>query len=118
MAKYLVLIWGDEATWEAATQEWYDENTKGHEAFNAAAGAAVIGSGELTPSAKAVSIRTRSASGQLISDGPYAETKEIIGGYYLLEAADLDEATRLAALIPEASAPTSGVEIRPIANSD
>jgi hypothetical protein len=117
MAKYLVLIWGDEQTWEAATQEWYDENSKEHEAFNEAAGAAVIGGGELTASPKAVSIRTRSAEGQLISDGPYAETKEVIGGYYLLEAADLDEATRLAALIPEASAPTSGVEIRPIKES-
>jgi hypothetical protein len=117
MAKYLVLIWGDKATWEAAPQGWRDENTKGHEAFNAAAGAAVIGGAELYAPPKSVSIRTRSAEGQLISDGPYAETKEVIGGYYLLEAADLDEATRLAALIPEASAPTSGVEIRPIKES-
>jgi hypothetical protein len=115
MEKYLVLIWGDEQTWETAPPEWVEENSKAHEAFNAAAGTAVLGGGALEVSTMSVSIRTRSAEGQLISDGPYAETKEVIGGYYLLEAPDLEEAIRLARLIPEASAPTSGVEIRPIA---
>jgi hypothetical protein len=117
MAKYLVLIWGDEPTWEAATQEWVDENTKAHQAFSAEAGAAVVGGAELEPSGKSRSIRTRPGQEQLITDGPYAETREVVGGYYLLEAPDLAEATRLARLIPEASAPTSGVEIRPFRES-
>jgi hypothetical protein len=117
MAKYLVLIWGDEQTWESASQEWIDDNAKGHENFSAVAGPAIIGSHELEPATAATSIRTGSAGQQLVSDGPYTETKEVIGGYYLLEAPDLDEAIRLARLIPEASAATSGVEIRPIRES-
>jgi hypothetical protein len=118
MAKYLVLIWGDEQTWETASPEWAEDNSKAHRAFIAAAGTAVLGGGALEGSTRSVSIRTRSGEDQLVSDGPYAETKEVIGGYYLLEAPDLEEATRLARLIPEASAQTSGVEVRPIVAPD
>lgn len=117
MAKYLVLIYGDEQVWAQAAPEWHQRNAEGHEAFNAYAGAAVIGGDELEPSATATTVRTDSAGHQAATDGPFLETKEAIGGYYLLEAGDLDEAIRLAERIPEASAPTSGVEIRRIKRS-
>jgi hypothetical protein len=114
MAKYLVLIFGDEQTWLAASPEWEEQNAAGHTAFHNAAGSAVTGGNELEVAAKAVSLRGNSSGGFTRTDGPFLETKEVIGGYYLLEAPDLDEAVRLAGRIPEASAPTSGVEIRAI----
>jgi hypothetical protein len=114
MPKYLALIYGDAQTWAEASDEWEQQNGAAHGAFNAAAGSAVLGGAELEPVTAAVTLRP-GANGQPVpTDGPFLETKEVLGGYYLLEAADLDEAVRLASGIPEASAPTSAVEIRPI----
>ncbi len=114
MAKYLVLIYGDEKKWAAASEEWGRDNAAAHGAFAAQAGPAVLDGHELEPSAEAVSIRASASQPYLRTDGPFVETKEGIGGYYLLEAPDLDEAVRLAALIPEATAEGSGVEVRPV----
>jgi hypothetical protein len=114
MAKYLVLIYGDEEKWAAASPQWNQENVEGHRAFNAAAGAAVIAGNELERTAKAVTWRSDSAGRPHTTDGPFLETKEVVGGYYLLEAANMDAAIVLAGQIPEASAPFSGVEIRAI----
>ncbi len=114
MAKFLVLIYGDERAWAEAGEQWGQDNAAAHGAFAADAGAAIIGGDELVPSAQAVSLRGRGAEGFVRTDGPFVETKEGIGGFYLLEAPSLEEAVRLAALIPEATAVGSGVEIRPI----
>jgi hypothetical protein len=114
MAKYLALIYGDAQTWADASDEWQAQNGAGHAAFNAAAGPAVLGGNELEPADRAVTLRPNSAGRPTPTDGPFLETKEVLGGYYLLEAADLNDAIRLASGIPEASAPTSAVEIRPI----
>lgn len=115
MAKYLVLIYGNEQVWAAASDEWQQENGRRHQAFHAAANGAVIAGGELAPSATATSIR-RGRSGQPVStDGPFVETKEGLGGFYLISAADDAEAARIAALVPEATAETSGVEVRRVA---
>jgi hypothetical protein len=62
----------------------------------------------------ATSVRIRDGK-QLITDGPFAETHEQLGGYFLIEAANLDEATSIAARIP--SAQTGTVEIRPLAEN-
>ena len=114
MAKFLVLIWGDEQVWGSASEEWQRENEAAHRRFNEKAGKAVLGGAELEPSAKAVSLRSGPGGRIKTTDGPFLETKEVLGGYYLLEAADIAEATALAELLPEVSAPTSGVEIRPL----
>lgn len=114
MAKYLVLIYGDEAKWAESPPQWHQENAERHKAFNAKAGAAILGGNELEPAAKAITVRSRGGSRSLATDGPFLETKEVIGGYYLLEAADMSEAIGLAEQIPEASTPFSGVEIRAI----
>lgn len=114
MAEYLVLIHGDEATWNSWTAEQSAANDAAHRRFNEAAGKAVLGGRALEDTRLTKSVRSDGDGGFVVSDGPYAETKEVIGGYYLIEASDIDEAVRLAKLIPEASAPTSGVEIRPV----
>lgn len=114
MPEYLVLIHGDEPTWDAWTPEESAANDRAHKRFLEAAGAAVKGGRALDSTRRTKSIRSDREGGFVVTDGPYSETKEVIGGYYLLEAPDLEEAVRLATLIPEASAPTSGVEVRPI----
>ena len=114
MAKYLVLIYGDEQTWLDASPEWEEANAAHHRTFNIEAGRAVLDGNELEGTAEAVSLRGDPSGGSLRTDGPFLEAKEVIGGYYLLEAPDLEEAVRLAGRIPEASSPSSGVEIRPI----
>ncbi|PZS33111.1 MAG: hypothetical protein DLM58_08530 [Pseudonocardiales bacterium] len=117
MGKYLVLIYGDEQRWAQASEHWQRGNADGHRVFNAGAGSAVLGGNELEPTASAVSMRPDAAGRPSRTDGPFLETKEVIGGYYLLQAADMDEAIELAGRIPEATTPFSGVEIRPVVES-
>ena len=114
MAKYLVLIYGDEQQWDAWSEQEARANSAQHGVFAAHAGAAVLGGHALQPSGTATSLRKGSPGRPTVTDGPFLETKEALGGYYVLEAADLDEAIALAARIPEVSADHSGVEIRPI----
>jgi len=83
----------------------------GHNAFGAAHGASIRGGNALQPAGTATSLRADGAGGFTITDGAFAETKEALGGYYLLEAADLDEAIALAKEIPAAF---GGVEVRPV----
>jgi hypothetical protein len=114
MAKYLILIYGDEKTWEGWSPEEQAANGAAHAAFRAKAGERVIGGHQLEGAATAASLRADAAGRPTPTDGPFLETKEILGGYYLLEASGLDEAVELAGLLREASAPSSGVEIRPV----
>jgi hypothetical protein len=111
MGRFLVLIYGDEQAWAAATEEWNAENGRRHRAFLQAAGSAVLAGGEVVPSDQAVSIRG-DALGPSVCDGAFVSSPVTIGGFYLLEAADIDHAVELARQIPEASAPMSGVEVR------
>jgi hypothetical protein len=114
MAKYMLLIFGDDQQWSAMTRPEQETHDAAHRAFNAAAGAAVIGGEELHPAPMATTLRMNRAGRVIPTDGPFLETKEAIGGYYLLEAADLDAVIALAMLLPEVSAGHSGVEIRPV----
>jgi hypothetical protein len=115
MPKYLVLIYGNERTWAGQPQAWHEANAARHQAFIAAAGPAIVGANELEPTARAVSIRADSTGKASATDGPFLETKEVVGGYYVLDAPDLAEAVRLAGQIPEATSTHGGVEVRPIA---
>jgi hypothetical protein len=108
MARYLILIYGDEDIWGAMTPEQRRRCGEGHAAF--AARATVVCSGELEFSSAARSVR----GGGLATDGPFVETKEMVGGFYVIEAADLDDAVALAARLPEVAEAHSGVEVRPI----
>lgn len=112
MATYLILIHGDEQQWEAMTPEQGAAHDAAHRAFAAKAGDRILGSGELEAASSATTLRRGAAGRVVATDGPFLETKEAVGGYYLLRAADLDEVTELVQLLPEVQADHSGVEIR------
>jgi hypothetical protein len=110
MSQYLVLIYEDEAGYVNGGQELWAEVGAEHGKFGEANEKAIVGGNALQPTGTATSIRT-GASGAVVTDGPFAETKEALGGYYLIEAADLDEAIDIAKQCP---ARFGGVEVRPI----
>ena len=111
--KYMLLICDDEKAWgtlsEAERQRIYGEygqfGQQIKDTGNYLAGA------QLQPTSTATSVRVRDGK-RLVTDGPFAETREQLGGYYLVEARDLDEAIRIAEQIPGARVGT--VEIRPV----
>ena len=111
--KYLLLIYQNEPSWNALTeaerQQIYLEYSKLRGELEAS-GQFVTGS-QLQPIATATSVRVRDGK-ELITDGPFAETHEHLGGYFLIEARNLDEATSIAARIPSARAGT--IEVRPL----
>jgi hypothetical protein len=111
MASYLLLIYEDESGWEGAGQELFDEVLRAHRSFGERNAALLRGGNALEPAVSATSVRKDSSGGFTITDGPFAETKEVVGGYYLVEAADLDEALSIAKQVP---APFGGVEVRPV----
>ena len=113
--KFLAIIYNDEASYADATPEQVGAIFQAHGAFGEAAGkAGVLQGGEgLEPTAAATTLRVRDGE-RMLTDGPYAETKEQIGGYYLLECKDLDEALEWAAQIPEES--SGAIEVRPVMN--
>ncbi len=114
MAKYLLLIYGDEQQWDAMTPEQWEVHGAAHGTFQqAAAGRAAVGE-QLEAAATATTLRSDGDGGVVATDGPFLETKEALGGFYLLDAEDLDEAVRLASVLPEVRAGHSGVEIRPV----
>jgi hypothetical protein len=111
--KYMLLIYHDEPSWDAITeaerQQIYLEYRKLRSELESR-GQFVTGS-QLQPIATATSVRVRDGK-ELVTDGPFAETHEQLGGYFLVEAKDLDEATSIAARIP--SARTGTIEVRPL----
>ncbi|MGV8966395.1 MAG: YciI family protein [Cellulomonas sp.] len=114
MAKYLVLIYGDEQKWEARTPEEENANHTGHRSFTSTAGPRIVGGEELEASSTATTLRRRSSGDITATDGPFLETKEVLGGYYVLEAEDLDEVIALVRHLPELSTSHGAVEIRPV----
>ncbi|HEY4223260.1 MAG TPA: YciI family protein [Myxococcota bacterium] len=113
--KYLALIYADEkrvsALPEAARQALHQEYFA-YETFlaNERHGHKIAGEA-LQPTTTATTVRIRDGK-RLVTDGPFAETKEQLGGFYMYEAKDLDEALELAARIPDAK--NGSIEVRPI----
>ncbi len=106
--RYLILIYENEANTpqdDAELQKWmdYTERMK--------ASGAYIGGEALMPVSTATTVRTKDGK-TLTTDGPFAETKEQLGGFYLIECADLDAALKWAADIP--SSGRGPVEVRPV----
>lgn len=110
MAGYMVLIWDDEEAWAAASEQDVEQAMQAHREFGARYAQALRGGSRLYPSSTATSIR-HDRAGITVTDGVFAETKEHIGGYYLVEAADLDEALAVARAVP---CPHGWVELRPV----
>lgn len=119
MAKYMLLIHGDQQKWDDINPEERGRITEGHRRFMDAAGAAVVGGHELASAGTSTTLRSRGGGRPDVTDGPFLETKEVLGGFYVIEVADLDEAIRLGSLLPETAARYSaGVEIRPVIEPD
>lgn len=108
--KYMLLIYGDEQDLsEAERQDCYAESTQ--LAHDLQANGQFLSANPLHPTTMATSVRIRDGK-RLVTDGPFAETHEQLGGYFLVEAAHLDEALAIAAKIPMARKGT--VEVRPV----
>jgi hypothetical protein len=117
--KYMLAIYEDEANYEGgeAGEAWRDILGK-HMAFGgelAAAGMEFSGAG-LRNSDTATTVRTGADGRQTVHDGPYAETREQLGGFYVIEAPDLDAALAWARKIPLSS--HGAVEVRPVLGMD
>jgi hypothetical protein len=113
--KYLCTIYGDESQMASATPEQVNEMLEAYGAFGQEAGDAILGGEGLQPTSAATTVRVRDGE-RMLTDGPFAETKEQLGGFYLLECNSLDEAIELAAKIPGAQ--FGSVEVRPVMNYD
>lgn len=108
--KYMLLIYaGEQAIDEAQRQHCYEESTELARELHAKG--QYISAAPLHPVSTATSVRVRDNK-RLITDGPFAETREHLGGYFMVEAADLDEAIAIAGRIPAARWGT--VEVRPV----
>ena len=111
--KYILLIHDDEKAWgqltDADRQKMYGEYGEFIQQIKATG--QHLGGHQLQPTSAATSVRVRDGK-RLVTDGPFAETREQLGGFYLIDATDLDDAIAIASRIPPARKGT--VEIRPI----
>lgn len=108
--KYMLLIYADEQVWtEAERQHCYGESTRlAHELKS---NGQFLATSPLRPVSTATSVQVRDGK-RIVTDGPFAETREQLGGYFLVDAHDLDAAIEIAGRIPAARKGT--VEIRPV----
>lgn len=111
--RYVLMLYGNEADYATVSQERREADLARHYAFfNEVQSRKVLAGGEaLQPVSTATTVRVRSGK-IMTTDGPFSETKEQLGGFYILECRDLDEAIELAAKIPGAD--FGSIEIRPV----
>lgn len=108
--KYMLLVYSDEQVWEPTVRDqcYHDSATYAREL---AASGKYLAASPLQSVSTASSVRVRDGK-RIVTDGPFAETREQLGGYYIVEAKDQDEAIEIAGGIPGARMGT--VEVRPI----
>ena len=111
--KYLLMIYADDKQWDRMTSEQQSQGMAAYGAYTEALDAAGVrlGSNRLRQTDTATSVRIVNGETKVL-DGPYVETKEQLGGYYLIDVPDLDSALSWAARCPGASYGT--IEVRPI----
>ena len=111
--RFLLTIYVDESRYAGWTPEDSARLMAGYGAFgrDAQEAGVLLGGEGLQPTATATTVRVRDGE-TLLTDGPFAETREQLGGYYLIDCANLDEANRWAAKIPDAA--NGAVEVRPV----
>ena len=111
--KYLLALIGDESRWAEMTPDQQAEGMKAWDAYTQAAidAGVHLGGEGLQPSSTATTVRLQAAGDPIVWDGPFAETKEQLGGYYLLDCKDLDDALAWAKRVPM---PGGTVEVRPV----
>jgi len=112
--QYLLLIYGDEQNgWETMSEEERGQVFQAYGTYTEELekSGAMVGGNALQPTESATTVRVRNDE-TLTTDGPFAETKEQLGGYYLVDVASLDEALEWAAKIPGAK--YGAIEVRPV----
>jgi hypothetical protein len=111
--QYLLMIYSKEGAWSKMTPAEQQQGMAAYSAFTEALkkSGALAGSNRLQPGSTATTVRIANGKSQVL-DGPYADTKEQLGGYYLIDVADLDAALAWAARCPGAS--HGIVEVRPV----
>jgi len=111
--QYLLLLYVNEAGWPKLTQAQQDQGTAAYMAYTETLSKAGVlkGVNRLQPSSSATTVRVTDDKSQVL-DGPYADSKEQLGGYYLIDAPDLDAAISWAARCPAAG--HGVVEVRPL----
>jgi hypothetical protein len=107
--KVVALIYGHEGRWDDFSEEERKAVYDLYRAFGESAGNKIVDGAELAPTRSATTVRVRDGE-TIVTDGPFAETKEALGGFYLFDCESLDEATELAAKIPGAE--TGAIEVR------
>jgi hypothetical protein len=112
---YALLIHEDESFWETQAPETLGEMMAGYQQFGERNASAIKDGQALQPTAAATTVRVRDGE-RVLTDGPFAETREQFGGYYVVDVPGLDEAIEIAAQIPGAA--TGGVEVRPVMTFD
>ncbi len=111
MPQYAAIIYSRDVDW---TLPEFAEETADYAAFGQSAAAILRGGAALYPTSTATTVRVQGGKGGdvVTTDGPYAETKDVLTGFYLIECADLDEAIATAATIPGAW--DGAIEVRPV----
>jgi len=112
MAEYLILIYQAEVSDEESTPEMWQQAIAAHSRFAeqiVEQGATMLGGNALQSTATATSVRD-----DLVTDGPFVETKEALGGYYLIDCPNLDDAIEAAKRIPSVVRFGHPVEVRPV----
>jgi len=113
--QFLLIMHNNPAVWDALTDSERDAVVTGHGQFIKTiqeSGELIVTQGLADPSKSAV-VRVRNGV-PAVTDGPYLEAKEFLGGYYLVDCASRERALELAALIPDASVPGLAIEVRPV----
>jgi len=115
--RYALLIYASEQDWASQSEEQAQAQAQDYMAFTKdIVDRGIMRSGEaLQPTATATTVRVRNGE-TLSTDGPFAETKEQLGGFYVVEAKDLDEAIEIAVRIPDVRG--GSIEVRPIMEMD
>jgi len=109
--EYLLLIYEQEKRWAGLDKAAVDKEVGEYRVFGKEHASAIKGGNALQPTPTAATVRVRNEK-QMVTDGPFAETKEQLGGFYLVEAKDRNEAVSIAARIPGAR--FGCIEVRPI----
>jgi hypothetical protein len=111
--KYALLIYTREAARDQAPPGVVEEMYKAYAEFARDFEPRIHGGEELQPTSMATTVRVEDGGEVVTTDGPFAETKEQLGGFYLVEAENLDEAVRIASRVPSAN--RGSIEVRPVA---
>jgi hypothetical protein len=114
--QYMLLIYEDESAYADATGPAAMESMGKHMALVQSLGATLVNGAGLKNTPMATTVRTGADGKQALHDGPFAETKEQLGGYYLVDVADLDAAIAIARKVPLRG--QGAIEVRPLLNGE